>query len=139
VLDCFAGAGGLGLEAASREARHVTLVDSSRKAASNLTAQVKRLGTDNVEVYHGRVQDFLQHCDRLFDIVFLDPPYAQPGLRQQTLELLIAQNLLKPGARIYLEWPRQEQKPLNDINLDWIRQKTAGQVTYAIAQWRLSG
>jgi 16S rRNA (guanine966-N2)-methyltransferase len=137
VLDCFAGAGGLGLEAASREAKRVIMVDVNRKVTANLKAQADRLGAQNVEIHTGSVLVYLDSCRQAFDIVFIDPPYAQPDLRQATLDKLIERHLLKPGALIYLEWPPQQEMPLTDPELHWVKQKTAGQVTYAIAQWRL--
>jgi 16S rRNA G966 N2-methylase RsmD len=73
-----------------------------------------------------------------FDILFIDPPYAQPVLRQQVFERLEARACLNDGARVYFEWPDSESFELPSKGLQWLKQKCAGQVNYAIAEWRLS-
>ncbi|MCF2707113.1 16S rRNA (guanine(966)-N(2))-methyltransferase RsmD [Arcanobacterium haemolyticum] len=76
ILDLYAGSGALGLEAASRGARYVRLVESSRKAADcikrNITSTVL-----TAQVSVAKVETWLQGPpDRRFDLVFIDPPYA---------------------------------------------------------------
>jgi 16S rRNA (guanine966-N2)-methyltransferase len=76
VLDLFAGAGGLGIEALSRDAASALFVESNREAASaierniiatHLTANVRRCD----------VFEFLRHARGEFDIIFADPPYER--------------------------------------------------------------
>jgi len=136
VLDCCAGAGGLGLEAASREAAEVVMVESDARVAANLEQQCARLKATNVRIAVQDILSMLEHCQQAFDIVFIDPPYAQPQLRQQTLDLLSARSLLNPGCKVYLEWPQNESSGVNLEHLNWIKQKKAGQVFYALAQWQ---
>ena len=77
VLDLFCGSGALGLEAASRGAAEVVLVDSSRQAAEAARANVAALGMPRVSVV---LANALRHVEgrpsRLVDLAFLDPPYA---------------------------------------------------------------
>ncbi|MDJ0833412.1 MAG: 16S rRNA (guanine(966)-N(2))-methyltransferase RsmD [Gammaproteobacteria bacterium] len=136
VLDCFSGAGGLGFEAASREARAVVMVDRDHEIIAQLRANAERLQADDIEIQHCDIMQYLGQASGCFDVVFIDPPYADQALRSLTLQRLIERDLLCPGARIYLEWPSAEDMPLEDAGLHWVRQKTAGQVTYAIAQWQ---
>jgi 16S rRNA (guanine(966)-N(2))-methyltransferase RsmD len=110
VLDLFAGAGGVGLEALSRGAAHVTFVERDARAAAALSANAASLAVE------GRVRllrlDVARALDRLaregerFDIVFLDPPYATEdttdtvtrlgaGLVTAAGGLVIAQHLTK--------------------------------------------
>ncbi len=138
VLDCCAGAGGLGLEAASRAAAQVTLVELDRRAAAHLTQQYQRLNADNVSVQCADILDYLKNTQKKYDLVFIDPPYASPELRDSILQLLIENELMNDGCLLYLEWPKAQQMQLNHENLIWIKQKNAGQVEYAIAQWRLN-
>lgn len=138
MLDCCAGAGGLGLEAASRAAASVTLVELQRRAATHLQQQYQRLKASNVAVYCADIIDYLKGVNEPYDVIFIDPPYARTELREQILTLLIERDLLTDGCKIYLEWPRQQQMQLNHQNLTWIKQKSAGQVEYAIAQWNVS-
>ena len=77
VLDLFCGSGALGLEAASRGAADVVLVDSSRQAAEAARANVAALGMPRVSVV---LANALRHVEgrpsRPVDLAFLDPPYA---------------------------------------------------------------
>lgn len=138
VLDCFAGAGGLGLEAASREAGQVTLVDKDRVITSNLSRFCDRLGAQNTRVVNSDVLDFLQSSNECYNLVFVDPPYDHPELRTKVLDELVAQNRLSQTALIYLEWPVEQKMQLNHAGLIWVKQKKAGRINYAIAQWNVN-
>ena len=76
VLDLCAGVGGFGLEALSRGAEHVTLVEKDRQAAAALTAFLREVGCEaEATVVAG---DALAGPlpSGPFDLIFLDPPYA---------------------------------------------------------------
>jgi 16S rRNA (guanine966-N2)-methyltransferase len=76
VLDLFAGSGALGLEAASRGAADVVLVDSRRQAAEAARANVAALGMPRVSVVLANAQRHLEgRPSRPVDLAFLDPPY----------------------------------------------------------------
>lgn len=142
VLDCFAGSGALGFEALSRGAIKLVAFELQPLAAAGLRAEAKRLQSTAVEVCEGDALqsiDALQFIDKLqqgFDIVFIDPPYTEPQLRQQIFEKLEKNGCLKPGARIYFEWPSSESFELPSSALQWLKHKCAGRVNYAIAEWR---
>ena len=143
VLDCFAGSGALGLEALSRDAKHVTLVEQDNRVCDNLRLQIERLqggasGPARVELLQGDVLGFLPQLAQSFDLVFIDPPYALGSLRHQVVSGLIEHRLLNDNARIYFEWPGDESFQLAAGNLHWLRQKKAGQVNYGVAECRLS-
>lgn len=139
VLDCCAGSGVLGFEALSRGARALVALEQDEQALAQLREQVRVLGCeDRVEIIAGDARRSLLDCARQFDIVFVDPPYREARLREQLLAQLEAQENLADGARIYLEWPRGEDFELPSPRLDWLRRKSAGQVNYAIAEWRRS-
>ena len=72
------------------------------------------------------------------DFVFIDPPYAEPSLREQAFAALRAADRLNPGACLYFEWPVDESFELPSPELEWRRQKRAGRVNYAIAEWQRS-
>ena len=74
VLDLYAGSGALGLEAASRGAGGVVLVESARDAAQVCRRNAAKLGLD-AQVVNRRVQAFLTDTVATADLVFLDPPY----------------------------------------------------------------
>ena len=81
-LDLCAGSGGVGIEALSRGAAHVTFVDRSRKMYALIQTNLKTLSVDKgeFEVESKEALDFLQRHARKegepFDIIFFDPPYA---------------------------------------------------------------
>jgi len=138
VLDCFAGSGVLGFEALSRGASHVVALEQQRDAIVRLKAQAERFQTREFEVIAGDACRSIERLQRDFDIVFIDPPYARPELRQRVFSKLETQGCLRPGAVIYFEWPHSSDFELPSPELRWLKQKSAGQVNYAIAEWQLS-
>jgi 16S rRNA (guanine966-N2)-methyltransferase len=78
VLDLYAGSGALGLEAASRGAADVVLVESARPAAEVCRRNAATLGLGVVRVVPQRVSAFLRQAKGPADLVFLDPPYDLP-------------------------------------------------------------
>ena len=107
VLDLFSGTGALGLEAASRGAASVVLVEKNPRAARQLEASCALLGAGQVTVVQDDALRFLAHesgpagCGP-FDLVFLDPPFGQ-GLVVKALERLRAGGWVTGDARIYVE------------------------------------
>jgi len=76
-LDLYAGSGAVGLEARSRGAGVVTLVEHDRRTASVIRDNVKTLGFTGVEVVPATVARTLAQPPRApYDVVFLDPPYT---------------------------------------------------------------
>jgi 16S rRNA (guanine(966)-N(2))-methyltransferase RsmD len=101
VLDLFAGAGGVGLEALSRGAAHATFVERAAPAVAALERNVSALGLgDRARVLRDDTRRALGRLARegaRFDIVFLDPPY-DTDLVATTLAALGASDLLAPDA-----------------------------------------
>lgn len=100
-LDAYAGSGALGFEAASRGAAGVVLVDRDPKLVRSLRASRERLGASQVTVEQADAIAYMRRAPAAaFDIVFLDPPFAQ-GLSEPALAA--AGRLVVPGGFIYLE------------------------------------
>ena len=99
VLDLFAGAGGLGLEALSRGAARVVFVERDRRALALLRRNLKELGLaegGEVRVLAGDVRTVLPRLAAAgdsFGLVLADPPYDQ-GLADEALALLARGGLL---------------------------------------------
>ena len=97
VLDLFAGAGGVGLEALSRGAAHATFVERDARAVAALRANIDALcGGALARVRRGDVLRelvALYRAGERFDLVFLDPPY-EAGMVETTLEALGGGGLL---------------------------------------------
>jgi 16S rRNA (guanine966-N2)-methyltransferase len=91
VLDLFAGSGALGLEAASRGAADVVLVDSSRQAVQVARINAAVVGTARVTVVLSAASRYLdRRPPRAMNLVFLDPPYAvaEAALTQHLSQLV---------------------------------------------------
>ena len=79
VLDLFAGSGALGFESLSRGAAHVTFVEKHRPTADALRAAARELGVaEHVDVIAAPAERAVRAVGGRFDLVFADPPYAQP-------------------------------------------------------------
>jgi 16S rRNA (guanine966-N2)-methyltransferase len=99
-LDLFAGTGALGLEAASRGAESVVLVESDAGAVRRLEATRDKLQAANVRIVRADALQWLKRATEKFDLIFLDPPYAQ----QRLPELLPqCRDLLTSGGLVYAE------------------------------------
>lgn len=112
VLDLYAGSGALGIEALSRGAASAVFVDSDREAVAAIRANLALTGTDDrASVVRLSVAGFLAAGPQgPFDLVFLDPPYAQ-GPPVQDLEALVAGGLLDAGASVVVETRGPEGMP----------------------------
>jgi 16S rRNA (guanine966-N2)-methyltransferase len=106
-LDLFAGSGALGLEAASRGAQEVLLVERQAALVRHLAGQIALLQAKQVRVIQADALQFLRGPARPFDLVLLDPPYAA-GLLEPCCALLAERGWLAEGARIYLETEREQ-------------------------------
>ena len=82
VLDLYAGSGAVGLEALSRGAEHVLLVESGSRAARVIRDNIEAIGLPGAEVLTDRVERVLARgpaATEKYDVVFADPPYALAG------------------------------------------------------------
>jgi 16S rRNA (guanine966-N2)-methyltransferase len=104
VLDLFAGSGALGLEAASRGAAQVILVDSSRQATEVARRNVAALGM-RATVILSSVQKFMVgRTPAAQDVVLIDPPYGiGEDVIAEVLTRLAGDGWLAPGAVVVLE------------------------------------
>jgi 16S rRNA (guanine966-N2)-methyltransferase len=102
VLDGFAGTGAIGIEALSRGAAHVTFVESDRRAAALIQENLDRLAVaDGYAIIRDRIEAAARTlASRSFDIVVLDPPYAQPDI--ETVMARLA-GVVAPGGWLVVE------------------------------------
>jgi 16S rRNA (guanine966-N2)-methyltransferase len=131
-LDLYAGSGALGLEAASRGAAAVVLVDADPRVVRTLEEQVRLLDARQVRVEQAASERYLQGPVEPYDIVFLDPPYRQ-GLLPQSMLRLDQGGWLAPDAWVYVEAERGLELPL-PVNWKIHRGKTTGQVGYHLVR-----
>jgi 16S rRNA (guanine966-N2)-methyltransferase len=107
-LDLFAGSGALGLEAASRGARRVTLVERDAAVFRALRASCALLGADAVELERADALEFLRRCSDRYDVIFLDPPF-RADYWPRLLPLLPRH--MTPDAVVYCESAGRHELP----------------------------
>ena len=115
VLDLYAGSGAVGLEALSRGAGHVLLVESGARAARVIRENIEAIGLAGAEVITDRVERVLARGPGpdggRYDVAFADPPYALPDQEVSAMLTLLAgggdavagRAWLAPGALVIVE------------------------------------
>ncbi|MES1176278.1 MAG: 16S rRNA (guanine(966)-N(2))-methyltransferase RsmD [Myxococcales bacterium] len=106
VLDLYAGSGALGLEALSRGAKQLVLVEASKAAQRAIRTNLATLGVESrATLLPIRAEAALRALERVgpFDLVFADPPWADAQAALGVLEKLASTSLLAPAARLVLE------------------------------------
>ncbi len=110
VMDLYAGSGALGIEALSRGAASVLLVESDARAAAVIKANVKAVGlpgatvaTDRVERLLGRAHGERRRDRGGYDLVFADPPYAVTDEAVASMLAQLSAGWLADGALVVVE------------------------------------
>lgn len=128
VLDLFAGSGALGLEAASRGAANVTMVELSRRAAQvakDNAQAIARKGTCGASVVVGSAQRFLADSGAEFDLILIDPPYDLPADELAATLALTAPRLADHGV-VVLEQAKRAGTPRLPAELEVVRERAYG-------------
>ncbi|WP_078083015.1 16S rRNA (guanine(966)-N(2))-methyltransferase RsmD [Microbulbifer mangrovi] len=125
-LDLFAGSGALGLEALSRGAETVDFVELDRGAAQTLRQQLDLLQAEGGHVHNCPAEVFLSQPAQPYDVIFVDPPFAN-DLWQSALTGLEEAGCIGEGTLIYIESPRDASI---QVPAGWQleKEKHAGQV-----------
>ena len=110
MLDLYAGSGAVAYEALSRGMDDAVLVDQSAAAAAVIRANKRTLQADAARILNmsdTAALKLLAAEGRAFDLVYLDPPYAQQRLRE-VLQFLADHAMVKPGGSVVLESARED-------------------------------
>jgi len=105
VLDLFSGTGSISYEFASRGTREVHLVEIDVKHVSGIRRIIRDIGMDNIRCVHIDVRAYLKTCSAKYDIIFADPPYDLPWLKEIP-SLVLGSEILKVDGFFVLEHPR---------------------------------
>ena len=136
ALDPFAGSGALSLEAISRGAKEVYVIEKDREVYEKLKSNFKLLDRGQYTIIN---EDAMIHLAKpsmqSFDLVFLDPPFAK-NLLIQTIEKLSSNNYINSQSQIYIE----SEYKLTEDNLSSVinyhfkinKQKKSGNVHYCL-------
>jgi len=160
-LDLFSGSGALGLEALSRYAGEVVMIDKNPQAVRMIRRNLELLGADNAQILQMDASSYLNSLcafpqaaegfsqqaakgsslqaaegstpPQLFDIVFLDPPFNKQ-LVEPFCQLLDKADCLSAQAGIYIEIEKQTTLP--DLPKGWevVKSKTTGQLAYYLVR-----
>ncbi len=134
VLDLFAGAGSLGLEAWSRGAEAVVFVEKDPAVWKNLQQNIRGLECEELGATKCIKADAIGWLDRgegPFDLVLADPPYDLPDAMEQTLDGIVRNSVLTDGGIVVYELRSSDTVVLSGA---WktIREKVYGQTRVLI-------
>jgi pantetheine-phosphate adenylyltransferase len=122
VLDLYAGSGALGIEALSRGAAALVCVERSPAAAAVLCDNLETLGVaSRARLIRADVRAALRGLAAeplRFDLVLVDPPYAEIESTRRTLRALATSGILAPRATVVVEASRRAPPPAADAGLD---------------------
>ena len=111
VLDLFGGTGQLGIEAMSRGAKSAVFVDEGEKACALIRENLRRAKMEQQgRVVRSDYMQFLRQCREKFDIILLDPPYAEVFL-ENALNCITEIDILHSGGIIVCERPVGKELP----------------------------
>ena len=128
-LDLFAGSGALGLEAASRGAEEVVLVENNREAFHTLQQNCEKLSCTNAALRCEDGLEYLRRENKHYDVIFVDPPFSSDLLPKV---MQIAAGKLTEHGLVYVETGQ-----LFEPGAPWvvIKRAKAGQVHYQLLQY----
>ncbi len=133
-LDMYAGSGALGLEALSRGAAHCDFLDTNTEAVKQLSQTLALLAANDRGVVTNADASSWQ-AGRQYELVFVDPPFAD-NLLGASLAHLVTADLLAADCRVYVEMPRNQDLPELIAGFEILREKTAGEVRFALLSWQ---
>lgn len=105
VLDLFSGTGSISYEFASRGAPEIHLIEKDVKHIAGIKRIIKDMGFMNIRPVHIDVRAYLKTCSVKYDVVFADPPYDLPWLKELP-DLVTGSGVLASEGFFILEHPR---------------------------------
>ena len=118
VLDLFGGTGQLGIEAKSRGAAAVDIIDSARDSVKLILENVKSTGLE-IRVLQADALSYLRSCGQ-YDLIFIDPPYDS-GLAEKALNTIKEFDILSKGGIIICE--TRAETTLQELEKPYVKRK----------------
>ena len=108
-LDLFSGSGAVSIEALSRGAKRVTMIEKSRASINTINSNLKLIPDEKqkADVKNMDAISFLQTTDKKFDIIFADPPYAYENINQ-IIQIVSTRKLLEDEGIMIIETDKNE-------------------------------
>ena len=111
VLDLFGGTGQLGIEALSRGAESAVFVDAREESCRLIRENLKRTKLEkDAKVIRSDYMDYLSRCREQYNIIFLDPPYAEVFL-ENAIKRITEIDILQSDGIIVAERPLGKELP----------------------------
>ena len=130
-LDMFSGSGTIAIEAVSRGASHVELVEKDRikidVVLNNVSITEKEMG-QKIHCHFMAVELFLKRCKNKFDIIFFDPPFPY-RFHKELIELVAKGDLLNPGGVVLIHRPKEKEMPESILQLKLSDRREYGRST----------
>lgn len=140
VLDLYAGSGALGLEAASRGAAEVVLIEKDRKAAAVAARNVKEVGLPGVQVRTESVEKMVAGvAAEPFDLVLIDPPYDVDDADLATVLGRLVEGWLAEDAVVVVERSSRSPEPVWPPDIQLIGPRRYGETTVWFAEYLPEG
>lgn len=132
VVDLYAGTGAIGIEALSRGASRADFVDQHAAACKVVRSNLERTGlADRSRVHQTSVSGFISRQNGPYDLVILDPPYADPEI-EAIVGQLAQSTLIQSGTVVAIgHWPRLEL-PEEIGRLSRLRRRCHGDSCFSI-------
>ena len=125
VLDLFGGTGQLGIEALSRGAKRAVFVDQREDACKLIRENLRRTKLEDfARILRSDYASYLKSSTESFQIILLDPPYAQDFL-ENSLKIITEIDILQSGGIIVAEYPAEKS-----LALDFLQQYQAKEYKY---------
>lgn len=132
VLDLFAGSGQLGIEALSRGAKSAVFVDMRRDACQIIRTNLEKTRlADRAQVVCADYMGYLAHCREQFDLIFLDPPYAEIFL-ENAMKSISEIDILSECGILIGERPAEKALPAEIGRLVCVREYRYGRAAVSI-------
>ena len=132
-LDLYTGSGALGFEALSRGARETVFLDTDPEVVRYVVQMLQTLRCERGHAVRMDARTYLSQPPDPFDVVFLDPPFADRAL-PELCAMLETRGWLSPGAFVYLEDSAASGEPVLPQGWTLHRSKHAGEVGYHLAR-----